>query len=541
MNGRAGLSGLADVVQDLCARADEEDVDVSGLTGAVAGYVVDSPATARDALEPLMVAYDFAVSEREGVLTFQHRDASAPVVLSHDMLTADSVGETFAQRDAGDAAIEARVRFLDASRDYLIAGVSARRLDRAEGGVASIEAPLVLETDAAEALAQRVLADRRASAESLHVRITPAEIALEPGDRVTFGESMDAFEITRIEDAEARQLELRRVRRDGAAILGLGDPSAPRPPSSAPTPAVSVLDLPLLPGAEDDERPLVAVFASPWLGAHEVYGGEAQSLRSIVAAPAIMGELEWALWPGPVDRWDEGNRIRIKLYGGALASVTRNDVLNGANAFAIDADGEYEIIQAAKCELVAPGAYELSDFLRGCLGSAHAMRAPHPVGARIIKLDQRLARAQVSAHEWLEPLVFITPPAHEFVSSDRSAIIEATLPHAAARPWAPAHLRAVRDASGDVIISWVRCARMDGDAWGPGEPPLGAPTEGYVLEVLGGGEIVRSESVAFPSFIYSAADQTSDFGALPPSLHIRVAQLGESGATGLNTELTITL
>ena len=215
--------------------------------------------------------------------------------------------------------------------------------------------------------------------------------------------------------------------------------------------------------------------------------------------------------------------------------------MTATSAFAIEADGEYEIIQAARCELVVPGEYELSAFLRGCLGSAHAMRAPHPVGARIIKLDQRLPRAQVSAHEWLESLVFITPPAHEFVSSDRSAITARTLPHAAARPWAPAHLRAVRDASGDVIISWVRCARMGGDAWGPGEPPLGAPTEGYVLEVLGGGEIVRSESVAFPSFVYSAADQTSDFGALPPSLHIRVAQLGESGATGLNTELTITL
>jgi hypothetical protein len=32
------------------------------------------------------------------------------------------------------------------------------------------------------------------------------------------------------------------------------------------------------------------------------------------------------------------------------------------------------------------------------------MRAPHPVGARIVKLDQRLARVSVNAHEWHEPL-----------------------------------------------------------------------------------------------------------------------------------------
>jgi hypothetical protein len=216
-------------------------------------------------------------------------------------------------------------------------------------------------------------------------------------------------------------------------------------------------------------------------------------------------------------------------------------VLNGANAFAIESDSEYEIIQAANCELIASGEYELSGFLRGRLGSVHAMRAPHPAGARIIKLDERLVRAEIGAHEWNEALTFVAPPAGSLPSSDRAANVEAMLPHAAQRPWAPAHLRAARDASGDVTISWVRCARIGGDAWGPGEPPLGAPTEGYLLEILDGGDVIRPENVAVPSFVYSGADQTADFGAPPASLHIRVAQIGESGATGLNTELTITL
>ncbi len=98
-------------------------------------------------------------------------------------------------------------------------------------------------------------------------------------------------------------------------------------------------------------------------------------------------------------------------HGGVLASVTNEDVLNGANAFAIEADDEWEIVQAAECELVEPGVYELRTFLRGLQGSAHAMRAPHPVGARIVKLDQRLARVSVNAHEWQELLNFIAPPA----------------------------------------------------------------------------------------------------------------------------------
>jgi hypothetical protein len=355
--------------------------------------------------------------------------------------------------------VEARVRFLDASRDYLVAGVSARRLDRADGGVESIDAPLVLEAEAAEALAQSVLYDRRAAAESLSVELGPAQLALEPGDRVLLDDRTDAFEIVRIEDAETRRVELRRARAPSPPLAGGVDPGPPRAPLLAPTPAVAILDVPPLPGAEEDDRPLVAVFATPWLGPHEVYAGLESSRRARVERAAIMGELVWPLWPGPVNRWDEGNRFRVAIYGAALQSVTREAVLAGANVFAIEADGEWEIVQARECVLVAPGEYEFAGLLRGQLGSAHAMRAPHAAGARIVKLDERLARMNVGAHEWHEALAFTAPPAGALASDVRAEKGMAPLARAAARPWAPAHLRAGRQPGGDVTISWVRCAR----------------------------------------------------------------------------------
>lgn len=190
---------------------------------------------------------------------------------------------------------------------------------------------------------------------------------------------------------------------------------------------------------------------------------------------------------------------------------------------------------------MAPGEYELSGLLRGQQGSAHAMRDPHPAGARIVKLDQRLVRADMSTHEWGESITFIAPPAGSLPSDTRAAVVDVAMRHAGARPWSPAHLRAVRSASGDVAVSWVRCASFGGDSWGAGEPPLGPAAESYVLEVLESGLPVRSVTTAVPNFLYTAAAQTADFGVLPGSLHIRVAQLGESGATGLNSELTITL
>lgn len=540
LNGRAGLSALGEVVLDICARAGVEDVDVSGLTGALSGYVVDSPADARTALEPLMAAYDFAAAERDGRIVFFHRDTHSPLELSASDLTEANSGEAYAERgDAAELPIEARVRFIDPTKDYLIAGVSARRLDRAEGGVVMLDAPLVLEAREAETIAQAALADHRAAAETLRIEVGPAHLALEPGDIVRLGEGADAFEVSRIEDAEVRRLELRRTRSAAAARLQLADPSTPTTPAIAPTPAFSILDLPPLPGAENDERPLAALFASPWLGEHQIYVGA--GLRARARQPAIMGELLWALWPGPVDRWDDGNRIRIKLYAGALASADGGAVLDGANAFAIESDGEWEIVQARACTLVAPNEYELSGFLRGRLGSAHAMRSPHPVGARIIKLDARLTRVDVGAHEWGESLALTVPPAGAVSTDPRAASATLVLPYAGVRPWAPTHLRAKRIAGGDVLISWVRCARAGGDNWGPGEPPLGAPVESYRLEILDGSIVKRTIACAAPSHVYETGDQTADFGAPPSSLRLRVAQIGENGQPGLNKELTITL
>jgi hypothetical protein len=538
LNGRAGLSGLGEVVLHLCARAGVHDADATALRGAVSGFVVDAPSPAREALEPLMAAYGFNVAERGGRLVFFHEDAGPALRLTPDDLTAASSGDVIARRDGDAAPIEVRVRYLDAAKDYLVASASARRLDSAEGGVVSIDAPLVLEAGAAEALAQRLLAARRGAIETLSIEVGPAHLALEPGDSAAFGEAGGSFEVVRVEDGATRRLELQRTGPRSNTAAALAEPAAPATSLVAPAPVVCVLDLPVLPNAEDDDRTLAAVFASPWFGQHEVRVDA--SVRGRAPMPAVVGELVWALWPGPVDRWDDGNAVRVRIYGGELASVSREALLNGENAFAIDAGGgEWEIVQASRCTLVGDREYELSGFLRGCLGSAHAMRAPHPAGARIVRIDDRLARLDIQAHEWGEQLRLVVPPAGAS-TAQRAAVADVVLPHAGARLWAPAHLRAVRLSNGDVSVSWVRCARS-GDAWGPGDPPLGAASELYRLDILGGAGLVRSVNVAAPSYVYSAAAQTLDFASPPPNLLFRVAQVGDGGATGLNAELTITL
>jgi len=267
------------------------------------------------------------------------------------------------------------------------------------------------------------------------------------------------------------------------------------------------------------------------------------TMRGTARDAAIMGELTWALWAGPVGRWDRGNVFRVKLYGGVLESVSEEDVLNGANVFAVEGeDGAWEILQARTCELAGPNEYELSGLLRGLKDSRHAMGSPTPVGARFVKLDARLARLSMPAHEWRMPRVFIAPPAGAPATDAAAESATLTLAHVGARPFRPVHLRARRAPGGDVTLRWLRQTRAGGLYWGPGEPPLGEPAERYTVEILDGAGLVRRavESSA-PEWVYSAAAQSADFGAPPANLRFRVGQIGADSMPGLKTEATIPL
>jgi|SRR5215208_6578023 len=64
-----------------------------------------------------------------------------------------------------------------------------------------------------------------------------------------------------------------------------------------------------------------------------------------------------------------------QLYGGALASASEAQVLNGANAAAVQhADGAWEVLQFTNAELVGERTYQHSNLLRGQMGSDRQLR-----------------------------------------------------------------------------------------------------------------------------------------------------------------------
>jgi hypothetical protein len=92
------------------------------------------------------------------------------------------------------------------------------------------------------------------------------------------------------------------------------------------------------------------------------------------------------------------------------------------------------------------------------------------------------------------------------------------------RPLSPMHVQGSRSA-GDLAVSWARRTRIGGDSWDAVEVPLAEDTESYEVDILDGSDVVRTLACASPSLTYTAADQTTDFGAPQSSIDLRVYQL----------------
>ena len=97
------------------------------------------------------------------------------------------------------------------------------------------------------------------------------------------------------------------------------------------------------------------------------------------------------------------------------------------------------------------------------------------------------------------------------------------------RPYKPTHLRALW-AGTDLIISWVRRSRIDGDRWDLPDVPIGEASEAYILRILNGETVLREVTTSSSSFTYPQGLRDTD--ALPATYAIEVAQVSDRFGPG---------
>jgi hypothetical protein len=285
----------------------------------------------------------------------------------------------------------------------------------------------------------------------------------------------------------------------------------------------------------------LAIAANPWPGSVAIWtssDGASFEVVAVAAAPCVIGETLDPLPAGPTARWDRASSVRVKLYGGALASISDARVLEGDNAAAVqNSAGAWEILQFANAELVDGQTWLLSRLLRGQAGSEFAMANPLPAGAPFVVLGAHM----VPIAQGLDALA--RPMQLRIVASGRNhddpiaVALTMTPGNTALLPLSPVHVAAHRAGDG-IHISWIRRTRIDGDGWGI-EVPLGEASEAYVVDIISGGSVVRSVSSSTSQALYAAADELADFGAVQTSLHIRIAQISATVGRGYAVDVTL--
>ena len=540
LNGRATNLSLAAVVEEICAEAGVAPVDTSALYGLLRGYGVSDVASARSALQPLMLAYGFDAAEREGELAFFTRTGRTDHVLDTAGLavSAELDGDLELIR-APEAEVSGRVRltFVEANGEYETRSTEAVHPDEATRGVSTSEVPLVLTKNEARAIVERWLAEARVARDAARFALPPSATGVRAGEVVALDLPGGAatFRVDHMERADVALVRALRVE------PGLYE--APEMPETEDevvdyTPPVPVLptfmDLPLLTGEEVPHAPHLAVTADPWPGTVAVYRApedNGYALSAYVAAAARVGVTETALGaarPGLVDR---GPALRVRMLSGTLASASLDRVLNGANLAAIG-DGTteaWEIIQFTDATLVGQNTWEITGRLRGQAGTDATAPASWPAGSMLVMLDGAVPQLKLpSSARGLDRHYRIGPAARSL--DDATYVHEV---HAfdgiGLRPFAPVHLDA-RWSGGDLAVSWIRRTRIDGDSWQSVEVPLGEDSESYIVRVLDGPTVLREATVTGPAWTYTAAMQTADGATAPFTL--AVAQSSASFGAG---------
>ncbi|MFV0473522.1 MAG: glycoside hydrolase TIM-barrel-like domain-containing protein [Pikeienuella sp.] len=542
ITGRLGSASLADVVAEICARAGLRDFDVSELYGVVNGFKIDDAETPRAALQSLMTAFAFDAAASGETLRFRHRDRPLDARLSPaDAVLGEAGGAemSFSRAPEGDVAGSVSFGFIDSERDYELGALEARMAGSRSTRTASSSAPILLDSGAAGSLADRQLAEAEAARETAAFTAARRRLELEPGDIVAIDEAPgDArYRIDAIEDLGARGLALTRIA--SRAYAAVERPATPRKPSPV-FPALPVvarfLDLPLIRGGE--MGPGIAAFSRPWAGSASLFVGDEGddfALAARIARPAVMGALAETLPGAAPALWSRGAGAMVRLFGGGLSAKPERAVLNGANLAAVKSpSGEWEVMQFREAELIGDGLWRLSGLLRGQAGTEPFIGDPTPEGAPFVLLDGAVAEIDVPAamrgiaRDWrIGP--GRKPYTHDsytgFVATDRGVRF---------RPYAPAHLRAVRDRSGgDVAINWIRRARIDGDGWDGVDPPLGEAREVYRLRI-GGARVV---DLAVRDWVWTASMQVAD--GLSGAVEIAVAQISDRFGPGPETRVVI--
>ena len=543
LNGRLGAVDLGKLIADIAARYGFSGVDVSAVAGLVDGFLLDRPMSGRDALEDLLKIFAIDAVESEGILKFRPRktfSSSAYTItnLVDDAANKPLLSEVRAQETDLPRAV--RIGYVESAIDYRTAAVLQQRLTTASTREITLQLPAAVSQALAQARADVALEEAWAARTTAQFSLMPSQLALDPGDAVTVDGKL--YRIAAIADGEARKLE-----------VVIHDPTLYDPPPAVtrgsivqgpPVYGVAdalLMDLAMVHPAQTQGL-WVAAHQTPWPGQLALLkqtSAASLAFNRFVPSQATMGTTLTALPASGVARIDYHATLDVRADYGALASISKDELLGGGNVAVIGSPAtNYELFQFLNATLIAADTYRLSGLLRGQGGSLQEMQANAPIGSRVILLNSAVLPVGGTISENALSATWKIGPASLDAASPSYSAITTTAALKALRPLAPVQPKLKRVATG-LQLTWIRQTRVDGDSWELPEVPLGESAESYKLDILSGAIVKRTATLAVPAYTYLDTDMVTDFGAVQSALTFRIAQISAAFGAGTTLERTL--
>ncbi len=530
-----GTTDLATLVASICDGAGLTSYNVSNLAGkSVEGFYVPLGTTLALQLQPLQNTFLFDSVELDGVLFFVNRNATAVASIPESALQTMSNGEVIeiTRVEESELPREVAIRYLDRGSEYQQSVQYARRYDTSKAtSVLDMDLPVVMSSNYASALAQKVLWDMWVGRVTYKVLLSKRYAHLTPTDviEITVGNATYLGRIASIEESEGLlSVTLSKVG-DGTYTQEGADSTVPRPPQTVVGLVETswyFLDIPRI-DVFDDEIGLY-VFAGPttnvsWPGAavyRSIDGGITYDLYSdTIKVPHTTGVATTRLgFFRSGNMFDDMNIVEVDVSFNELESISTAEVLQGLNLALLGR----ELIQFRDAELVAPGRYILSGLLRGCYGTEWAIDT-HEVGEAFVMMDSALRLSQTIADVEVAYLYKVATEGTFIEDAEEFSVVNTG---ASLKPYAPAHLGGGRSGD-DVLIHWVRRARTGGEWLNGRDVALDEPNEAYEIEIWDNGftSLMRTLYASSPAVTYPSAAQVEDFGTPPNQIGVRVFQM----------------
>lgn len=534
---------LASIVADLCKRKGllAEDIDVSQLTDFVKGFTIATSTTAADAINALAPAYQFDGAEFDGKTRFIKRGGPTLAALNEDDAF-DSDDGRIVETRAQELELPRKLAlsYMDLDANYAVTTQMAERysVSVSSSGTDSVQLPVVMLHDKAAQTVDILLKDKWSSINgTLELSVGDDHSDLVPTDvlYLSYGEALFRCRVVEAENAEGVvKLNLQQDTALAYSSIAPGVPPRPavegRPTVMGPT-FLEVMNIPAL-RDQDDQVGFYVAGNSPigrWPGAQiAVSSDDGETWTDIrgITQGATLGNLEEGINLWPSDIVDRDHPFDVFANMGDFESISEAQLFNGGNPLCIG----NEVVQFETAELIDTQLYRLNGTV--VRGRKNTDPVAWPMSTRVVSLQDAyfipVDRSLIGRQLKVRATTSGTDVQYGTVVSLDFTVVKSS------QEWNVTNLKAARDGSHTAHLTWSPRHRL-------GTSLMPYPSKyfnGYQV-VVSDGSTSRTYPITSPSFDYTDAQATADFGSVPSTLSFTVAATNTVIGPGEPTEVIV--